>query len=192
MKGSPFFFQLRPGKDSKLFKLVKFRSMSEIKDENGNYLPDKDRLTKYGEWLRNTSIDETLELFNILIGDMSFVGPRPFLVKDLVFMDEMTKTRHSVRPGLTGLAQVNGRNNMPWEEKFIYDIEYIDNINFLLDAKIFIKTVLKIVGIIKTNDDEIDLSEDYGDYLLNKKSISQEEYEAKLEEARSIINNYKK
>lgn len=190
MNGNPYFIQLRPGKDGKIFKLLKFRSMSNKKDEFGNYLPDNVRLTKYGKWIRSSSIDEILELFNILKGDMSFVGPRPFLVKDIVFMDDETMRRHSVRPGLTGLAQVNGRNNMPWEEKFVYDLDYVDNISFLLDAKIFVKTVLKVTGIIKTSDNEVDISVDYGDYLLNKNLINKTEYETKLIKAKKIESEY--
>ena len=191
MSGNPFFIQPRPGKDGKIFKLIKFRSMNNKKDEYGNLLPDNLRLTKYGKWIRSSSVDEILELFNILKGDMSFVGPRPFLVKDIVFMDDEIKRRHSVRPGLTGLAQVNGRNNMPWEEKFVYDLEYVDKISFLLDVKIFVKTVLKVTGIIKTSDNEVDISVDYGDYLLNKNIIDKTYYDTKVIEAKEIENNYK-
>ena len=126
MKGNPFFTQPRPGKDEKIFKLVKFRSMTCETDENGNLLPDDVRLTKYGKLLRSTSLDELPELINILKGDMSIVGPRPQLVRDMVFMNETQRRRHSVRPGLTGLAQVSGRNNITWEQKFEYDLAYID------------------------------------------------------------------
>lgn len=183
MKGNPFFIQKRPGFNGKIFNMYKFRSMTEEKDEYGNYLPDSIRLTRYGKWLRGTSIDETLELINILKGDMSFVGPRPFLIKDLVFMSEDVKLRHNVRPGLTGLAQVNGRNNMLWEEKFNYDLEYIEKISFNFDLRIFIKTALKTLRIIKTDNSEIDISEDYGDYLLHTNKISFDKYKEMLQVA---------
>ncbi len=141
MKGNPFFFQDRPGKKGKIFKLVKFRSMSNEKDKNGNLLPDSMRLTKYGKLLRKTSIDELPELFNILKGDMSIVGPRPLAVEYLPYYNEEEKRRHDVRPGLTGLAQVNGRNAVNWPERFAYDIEYINNVSLGLDIKIIFKTI---------------------------------------------------
>lgn len=146
MKGNPFFYQERPGKDEKIFKLIKFRSMTEEKDENGNYLPDEVRLTKYGKWLRSTSIDELPELINILKGDMAIVGPRPLLVKYLKLYNDEQRRRHEVRPGLTGLAMANGRNSLTWDQKFKYDIEYVDNISLWLDIKIILKTV---VGVLK-------------------------------------------
>ena len=145
MGGSPFFVQERPGKDGKIFKLVKFKSMNNKKDENGKLLPDGVRLTSYGKFIRNTSLDELPELINILKGDMAIVGPRPLLVKYLTRYNETQARRHEVRPGLTGLAQVNGRNAISWEEKFNYDVEYVDNVSFLLDFKIICKTVLKII-----------------------------------------------
>ena len=141
MKGNPFFVQDRPGKDGKIFKFIKFRSMTEEKDENGNYLPDDVRLTSYGKWLRNTSLDEIPELINILKGDMAIVGPRPLLVQYLPLYNEEQKHRHDVRPGLTGLAQVNGRASLGWEEKFKYDVEYVRNITLLNDIKIILKTI---------------------------------------------------
>ena len=128
--GSPIYFkQPRPGKDGKIFVLYKFRSMTDERDENGNLLPDEVRLTKFGKRLRNTSLDEIPEAINILKGDMSVIGPRPLLIKDYVFFDEETMKRQSVRPGLSGLAQVNGRNNISWEDKFKYDLEYIKKIS---------------------------------------------------------------
>lgn len=143
--GSPIFFkQERPGKDEKIFKLYKFRSMSDKKDENGKLLPDKERLTKFGKILRSTSLDELPELFNILKGDMSLIGPRPLAVCYLPYYNEKEKHRHDVRPGLTGLAQINGRNALNWEERFAYDIEYINNITFMNDMKIFFKTFIKV------------------------------------------------
>ena len=145
MKGNPFFYQERPGKDEKIFKLMKFRSMSEEKDRDGNYLPDDVRLTSYGKWLRSTSLDEIPELINILKGDMSIVGPRPLLVQYLPLYSEEQKHRHDVRPGLTGLAQVNGRNLISFTEKFKYDCEYVKNITFIGDVKIILKTVTNVL-----------------------------------------------
>lgn len=146
MKGNPFFTQDRPGKDEKVFKLIKFRTMTCEKDENGNLLPDDDRLTRYGKLLRSTSLDELPEFFNILKGDMSFVGPRPLLVEYLPYYTDEERCRHNVRPGLTGLAQVNGRNNIgSWEERFAYDIEYVENLSLVNDIKILFKTVMKVV-----------------------------------------------
>nr|WP_315104242.1 sugar transferase [uncultured Catonella sp.] len=145
MGGNPFFTQERPGKNNRIFKLVKFKSMNNKKDENGKLLPDEVRLTSYGKFIRNTSLDELPELINILKGDMAIVGPRPLLVRYLTRYNEIQARRHEVRPGLTGLAQVNGRNAISWEEKFRYDVEYVDNISLLLDIKIICKTVLKVI-----------------------------------------------
>ncbi len=140
--GSPVLFkQERPGLNGKIFTLYKFRTMTNEKDENGNLLPDDIRLTKFGKFLRNTSLDELPEAFNILKGDMSVVGPRPLLVKYLPLYNERQARRHEVRPGLSGLAQTSGRNNTTWEERFEYDVEYVDNVTFLLDVKIIVKTV---------------------------------------------------
>ena len=140
--GSPVIFtQERPGKDEKVFKLHKFRSMTDARDENGNLLPDKDRLTGFGKKLRSLSIDELPELWDIFRGKMSFVGPRPLLVKYLPLYNEEQRHRHDVRPGLTGWAQVHGRNLTSWEERFEYDVEYVNNISFALDVKIIIMTI---------------------------------------------------
>ena len=140
--GSPVFFkQQRPGKNEKIFTLYKFRTMTDARDENGNLLPDEVRLTAFGKMLRSTSLDELPELFNILKGDMSLIGPRPLLVKYLPLYNEEQKHRHDVRPGLTGLAQVNGRNAISWEKKFEYDVEYVRNLSFLLDCRILLQTV---------------------------------------------------
>ena len=144
MKGNPFFTQQRPGKDEKIFKLIKFRSMTCEKDSRGNLLPDEQRLTRYGKLLRATSLDELPELINILKGDMSIVGPRPLLVKYLPLYNQEQKHRHDVRPGLTGWAQVNGRNTLSWEDKFRYDVWYVRNISFGLDVKILFMTVKKV------------------------------------------------
>lgn len=149
MKGNPFFTQLRPGKigrdgKEKIFKLIKFRTMNNKRDKDGNLLPDDVRLNKYGRILRSTSLDELPELFNILKGDMAIVGPRPLLVSYLAYYTKEERHRHDVRPGLTGLAQVNGRNTITWEEKFGYDIEYVSNISIIKDLKIIFKTVEKV------------------------------------------------
>lgn len=142
--GSPVLFtQDRPGKDEKIFKLYKFRTMTDARDENGTLLPDDVRLTKFGKLLRSTSLDELPEVFNIFKGDMSIVGPRPLLVSYLPYYTEEEKHRHDVRPGLTGWAQINGRNTIGWTEKFQYDLMYINRISFLFDMKIIIGTVLK-------------------------------------------------
>lgn len=142
--GSPIIFkQKRPGRDEKIFELYKFRTMTDERDENGELLPDGVRLTKFGKILRRTSLDELPEAFNILKGDMSVVGPRPLLVEYLPLYDETQKRRHNVRPGLSGLAQIKGRNAISWEEKFTYDIEYADNISFVGDVKIILLTVWK-------------------------------------------------
>ena len=150
MKGNPFFTQERPGKGEKIFKLIKFRSMTCEKDAQGNLLPDEVRLTRYGKLLRATSLDELPELFNILLGHMSIVGPRPLLVRYLPLYNEEQKHRHDVRPGLTGWAQANGRNALSWEEKFRLDVYYVKNISFLLDVKtifLTVKNVLRREGI---------------------------------------------
>lgn len=145
MKGNPFFTQRRPGKGERIFKLIKFRTMTCEKDKDGNLLPDDKRLTKYGRFLRATSLDELPELINILKGDMSVVGPRPLLVKYLPLYSEAHRHRHDVRPGLTGLAQITGRNCLSWEERFDIDLRYIENISFWGDIKIILLTVKKVV-----------------------------------------------
>ncbi len=144
MKGNPFFTQSRPGKGEKIFKLIKFRTMSNDKDKDGKLLPDSVRLNKYGKFLRSTSLDELPELINIFVGDMSIVGPRPLLVEYLPYYTEEEKHRHDVRPGLTGLAQINGRNNVDWAKRFQYDVEYVNNLSISLDLKIIFNTVTVI------------------------------------------------
>ena len=143
--GKPFFFQLRPGKDGKIFKIIKFKTMTDKKDENGNLLPDADRLTKIGSFVRKTSLDEIPQLLNVIKGDMSLVGPSPLLPKYLELYNDFQRRRNEVKPGITGWAQVNGRNSISWEKKFEYDVWYVDNVSFLLDIKILILTVLKVV-----------------------------------------------
>lgn len=144
--GKPVLFtQDRPGKNERIFKLYKFRTMTDERDENGKLLPDEERLTKFGKWLRSTSLDELPEVFNIIKGDMSVVGPRPLLVRYLPRYNKIQRRRHEVRPGLTGYAQVHGRNAISWEEKFRMDVEYVDHITFIGDIKVIIDTVLKAV-----------------------------------------------
>lgn len=151
MKGNPFFTQLRPGKidkktgSEKIFRLIKFRTMTCEKDKDGTLLPDDKRLTKYGKFLRSTSLDELPELINIFKGDMAIVGPRPLVPKYLPYYDERERHRHDVRPGLTGLAQINGRNCLNWPQRFSFDLEYVENISFSLDVSIILRTVLKVL-----------------------------------------------
>lgn len=144
--GSPILFkQKRPGKDEKIFELYKFRTMTDEKDENGKLLPDSVRLTNFGKFLRKTSLDELPEAFNILKGDMSVIGPRPLLVEYLPYYTEREKLRHTVRPGLSGLAQISGRNLIDWEERLKIDVEYVENVTFINDVKIILKTALKMI-----------------------------------------------
>ena len=193
MKGNPFFFQLRPGRidkktgKEKIFKLIKFRTMTNAKDKNGDLLPDDVRLVKYGKFLRSTSLDELPELINILIGDMSIVGPRPQLVRDMVFMTDKQRRRHTVRPGLTGLAQVSGRNNITWEQKFEYDLEYIKKITFIGDVKIILKTVVKVLKRADTVREGTASDMDFGDWLVNEGKVNQETYDAKKKEAKEFL-----
>lgn len=190
MKGNPFFSQLRPGKNEVIFKLIKFRSMTCEKDKYGNLLPDEQRMTTYGKLLRLTSLDEIPELWNILKGDMSIVGPRPFLVRDCVFFTEEQHRRHSVRPGLTGLAQVNGRNNITWEQKFEYDLKYIDEgITFVKDFKIVLKTVVKVLEHSDVARDGMESDMDFGDWLLMHNEINKDEYDCKQEQAKKILED---
>ena len=187
--GSPVIFkQKRPGKDERIFEMYKFRSMTDARDENGELLPDEVRLTSFGKKLRASSLDELPELFNILKGDMSVVGPRPQLVRDMVFMTAEQRKRHCVRPGLTGLAQVSGRNAIDWEKKLAYDLEYLKRITFLGDVKIIWKTVQKALlsqeGII---GEGMATAEDFGDYLLRLEKVSWEEYEGKQLEGKRLL-----
>lgn len=191
MRGNPFFTQERPGKDEKIFKLIKFRSMDNRKDKDGNLLPDEVRLNKYGRLLRKTSLDELPEAFNILKGDMSVIGPRPQLVRDMVFMTPEQRLRHSVRPGLSGLAQTRGRNALSWDGKLATDLEYIQKVTFLGDVKIIVDTVKQVFfkekGLEDSDVDEVDITDDFGDYLLKAGRVSQEEYNEKQAEARELL-----
>ena len=192
MKGNPFFVQKRPGKTDKngkerIFSLIKFRTMSNARDKDGNLLPDDVRLNKYGKFLRSTSLDELPELFNILVGQMAIVGPRPQLVRDMVFMTDEQRRRHSVRPGLTGLAQVNGRNNITWEQKFEYDLEYIKKITLIGDMKIIFATALKVLKRSDTVREGTVSDIDFGDYLLEKGAVEKDEYDTKQQEAKELL-----
>ena len=196
--GSPVLFkQPRPGKidpktgREKMFYMYKFRSMSDDRDENGNLLPDDVRLGKFGKALRATSLDELPEAFNILKGDMSIIGPRPQLVRDMVFMTDEQRKRHTAKPGLSGLAQTRGRNALSWDGKLATDLEYIENITFLGDVKIIIDTVKQVFfkekGIEGSDIDEVDITDDFGDYLLKAGRVSKEEYDQKQAEARELL-----
>ncbi len=187
MKGNPFFTQLRPGKNEKIFRLVKFRTMTCERDKNGELLPDDKRLTKYGKFLRSTSLDELPELFNILKGDMAVIGPRPQLVRDMVFMTKEQRKRHSIRPGLSGLAQINGRNAIKWEDKFKFDLEYIKDITFLGDVKIIVLTVVKVFKREDISEEGMETAEDLGDYLLKNGSVDSENYQKNQELAKELI-----
>lgn len=196
--GSPVLFtQDRPGligPDGKetVFKMYKFRSMTDERDENGDLLPDDVRLTKFGKWLRNTSLDELPEAFNILNGTMSVIGPRPQLVRDMVFMSDEQRMRHTAKPGLSGLAQVNGRNAISWEDKINWDLKYINKVSFKGDLKIIFDTVMK--AFIKQEgitQDDMATAEDYGDYLLRINKVNKEIYDVKQAEAKQILKNTK-
>lgn len=192
--GSPLLFtQDRPGlvdEDGKetIFKMYKFRTMTDERDENGELLPDDVRLTKFGAWLRNTSLDELPEAFNILNGTMSVIGPRPQLVRDMVFMAPEQRQRHTAKPGLSGLAQVNGRNAISWEDKIGWDLKYIKKISLVEDVKIILSTVKK--AFIKQEgitQDDMATAEDYGDYLLRTGKVDGAEYREKQKLAREIL-----
>ena len=192
MKGNPFFTQKRPGKKGKdgaerIFELIKFRTMSNKKDDSGNFLPDELRLNKYGKFLRSTSLDELPELFNIFVGDMSIIGPRPQLVRDMVFMTIEQRHRHDVKPGLSGLAQVSGRNNITWEQKFEYDLEYVKKISLFGDIGLIFKTVFKVFKREDTVRDGTVSDIDFGDWLLQEGKINQDQYDKKHNEARKIL-----
>lgn len=193
--GSPVLFkQQRPGMvDSKtgrekIFNMYKFRTMTDEKDTDGNLLPDEVRLTKFGAWLRSTSLDELPEAFNILKGDMSIIGPRPQLVRDMVFMTDEQRMRHTAKPGLSGLAQVNGRNAISWEDKLNWDLKYIQKVSFVNDAKIIFQTVgkafIKHEGI---TEEDMATAQDFGDYLLEMGKVSKEEYDSRQIEAKGLL-----
>ena len=194
MKGNPFFTQDRPGRvdprtgKERIFKLIKFRSMTNEKDENGNLLPDEKRLKSYGKKLRASSLDELGELISIIKGDMAVVGPRPQLVRDMVFMSDEQRKRHTVRQGLTGLAQCNGRNGLAWDDKLQYDIDYIENgITFIGDVKIIYMTVEKVFKKEGITMDNMATAADYGDYLLSEGRVTESEYAQKQQEAKEYV-----
>lgn len=189
--GSPVLFtQVRPGKDGKLFKMYKFRSMTDERDAEGNLLPDDVRLTAFGKKLRATSVDELPELINIFKGDMSVVGPRPQLVRDMVFFTKEEMTRQSVYPGLTGLAQICGRNNITWKEKFAYDLQYIKNISFLEDMRIIYRTVFKVSAQEDIATDGMETAEDYGDWLLRTGQVDRAEYDRLQAKAKMMLKEF--
>ncbi|MDO4261020.1 MAG: sugar transferase [Eubacteriales bacterium] len=178
--GSPVLFtQLRPGKNEKIFKMYKFRTMTDERDADGKLLPDEKRLTEFGKFLRESSLDELPELFNILKGDMSIVGPRPQLVRDMVFMTKAQRRRHRVAQGLTGLAQVNGRNNLSWEDKLAYDQQYVKKVTFLGDLRIVLCTVGNVLKKADVNTEGMATAEDLGDYLLRTGQVDQDTYDRK-------------
>ena len=186
--GSPVIFcQERPGKDEKIFRLYKFRTMTDERDESGELLPDEVRLTHFGKLLRSTSLDELPEAWNILKGDMSIVGPRPQLVRDMVFMSPEQRRRHTVMPGLTGLAQVSGRNAISWEDKLAYDLIYLQHITFWNDLKIILRTVGKVFAREDISADGMETAEDLGDYLLRTGAVSESEYEQLQEDSRELL-----
>lgn len=188
--GSPVIFrQKRPGLNGKIFEMWKFRTMTDARDEEGNLLPDEVRLTDFGKKLRSTSLDELPELVNILKGDMAVVGPRPQLVKDMVFFDKKIFMRQFVRPGLTGLAQVSGRNAISWNEKFNYDLKYISDITFFNDFKIIVNTIKKVVYKNDIVTEGFATSEDYGDWLLRLNKISLSDYNDKISKAKQMCVN---
>lgn len=194
--GSPVIFkQARPGiigddGQETIFYMYKFRTMTEEKDDHGELLPDEMRLGKFGKMLRATSLDELPEVFNILKGEMSLIGPRPQLVRDMVFMSDRQRIRHTVKPGLSGLAQINGRNAITWEEKFEWDLKYVEEMSFWFDIKLVIQTIKKVFirRNITVSNSEIEVAMDYGDALLAEGKIEKLEYEEKQNKAKILIN----
>lgn len=190
--GSPVIFkQERPGKGNRIFNMYKFRTMTDARDSEGNLLPDDVRLTKFGAFLRSTSLDELPELWNIFKGDMSIVGPRPQLVRDMVFFNEEQMKRQNVLPGLTGLAQVSGRNDISWEDKLNHDLKYIEKITFIGDCKIILDTVLKVFKREGISAAGMSTAEDFGDYLLRIGQVSEEEYQQNMILSKNFIDIFR-
>ena len=194
MKGNPFFLQWRPGKKDKngkedIFRIIKLRTMTNERDKEGKLLPDSERLTPFGRFIRSTSMDELYQLVNVLKGEMSLIGPRPQLVRDMVFMTEKERKRHDVRPGISGLAQIRGRNALSWEGRLAADIEYVENISFMEDVRIIWETIGKVLKRENTSTDGMDTSEDYGDYLLRIGKIDTAFYEKKQLEAQRLLED---
>jgi len=186
--GTPVLFvQNRPGKNEEIIKIYKFRTMTNERDSNSDLLPDDKRLTEFGRFLRSTSMDELPELLNIIKGEMSLVGPRPQLIKDMVFMTSEQRLRHSIRPGLTGLAQVNGRNAICWEDKLEYDLQYLKKITLRGDISIIFLTVKKVFQRSGISQEGMDTAEDLGDYLLSKNAITEDDYIEKIKTAQQIM-----
>lgn len=190
--GNPFFRQIRPGRGEQLFWMVKFRSMTNEKDAAGRLLPDALRLTGYGRFLRETSLDELPELWNVLMGDMSLVGPRPQLVRDMVFMTMEQRRRHLVRPGITGLAQVSGRNGICWEEKLDFDLRYVETISFCEDLRILLETFRRVWMRDGICAEGMDTAEDLGDWLLRTGRVGQAEYAQKQFLAEAVLHRGKR
>lgn len=196
--GSPIFFtQLRPGKKDKqgretIFRLIKFRTMTNKRDANGRLLPDHLRMTRFGQFLRSTSLDELPELINIFKGDMSLIGPRPQLVQDMLFMTADERRRHDVTPGLSGLAQVMGRNAIKWEDRLMWDLKYVERITFWGDARILLKTLSSIVRREGITEDNKPTSTNLGDYRLEEGLISQADYDSALREEARLLAQYQK
>ena len=193
MKGNPFFFQWRPGKKDKngkevIFRIIKLRTMTNERDNEGKLLPDSERLTPFGRFIRTTSMDELYQLINVLKGDMSLIGPRPQLVRDMVFMTEQERKRHDVRPGISGLAQIRGRNALSWERRLAADIEYVENISLMEDVRIIWETVGKVLKRENTSTEGMDTSEDYGDYLLRIGRIDEQYFQEKQSEAIKLLS----
>lgn len=194
MKGNPFFLQWRPGKKDRngkevIFHIIKLRTMTNERDKEGNLLPDSERLTPFGRFIRTTSMDELYQLVNVLKGDMSLIGPRPQLVRDMVFMTERERKRHDVRPGISGLAQIRGRNALSWEGRLAADIEYVENISITEDIRIILETICKVLKRENTSTEGMDTSEDYGDYLLRIGKIDEVYYRKKQQEAIELLNH---
>lgn len=192
MKGNPFFFQWRPGKKDKrgkevIFRMAKLRTMTNDTDADGNLFPDAQRLTPFGRWIRSTSMDELFQLVNVIVGDMSLIGPRPQLVRDMVFMTEEERKRHDVRPGISGLAQIRGRNALSWEGRLAADIEYVENISLMEDVRIIWETIGKVLKRENTSTEGMETSEDYGDYLLRTGRIDKSFYDEKQQEAKKLL-----